>query len=106
MKRIANLINNLNEFFNERASVHAIQTQFIRRQRKITGSSFIKAMIFGNMSDSNSSIEGFCGLLKEDSVKITKQGLDFRFTAFAVDFMERMFQDYTKEARLTRFING
>jgi hypothetical protein len=93
MQRIANLVNNLNDYFSEKAHRYALESQFIRRKRKITGAEFIKAMILGNMADADSSIEGFCGFLRENSINITKQGLNFRFTASAVAFMEKMFQE-------------
>ena len=39
------------------------------------------------------SIEGMCQLLHENSVMISKQGLDFRFTESAVSFMKAMYQE-------------
>ena len=54
----------------------------------MTGSAFVRTLILGNMADGNCSIEGMCQLLWEDAVDITKQGLDFRFTESAVEFMQ------------------
>ena len=62
---------------------------FIKRQRKLTGSSFVKV---GNMGNANCSVDEVCQLLAEDSVEITKQGLDFRFTPEAVKFMDQLTQ--------------
>lgn len=39
------------------------------------------------------SVETMCQLLNEDSIDITKQGLDFRFTKEAVEFMKRMYNE-------------
>lgn len=44
----------------------------------------------GNIGVENCSIDEMCQLLNEDSVVMTKQGLDFRFTEEAVEFMKRM----------------
>lgn len=93
MEKIDNLSNALNEFFNNTADEVAFATGFIKRRRKLKGSSFIKALVLGNLGNGNCSIEGFCQFLYEDSIEITKQGLDSRFTNLAVKFMERMFYE-------------
>ena len=91
MSKIMNLSKTLNEFFNKKANDISIATGFIKRNRKIKGSSFIKALVLGNMGNVTCSIDSMCQLLNEDSVEITRQGLHFRFTATAVKFMERMY---------------
>ncbi len=52
----------------------------------------MKAMVFGNIRDVNSSIDAMRQLLYTDSIDISKQGLDFIFTQAAVDFMESMYK--------------
>lgn len=89
--KITCLSNNLNKFFNKRADEVSIETGFIKRKRKLSGSSFIKAIILGNIGVANCSIDTMCQLLNEASVVMTKQGLDFRFTEEAVEFMKRMY---------------
>lgn len=59
----------------------------------MSGSSFVKAIILGNIGVENCSIDEMCQLLNEDSVVMTKQGLDFRFTEKAVEFMKRMYNE-------------
>lgn len=93
MTKIAKISAIINEFFNQTAELISISTNFIQRKRKLTGSAFLKAMVFGNMQNINCSIEGMCGLLAVDKIAMSKQGLDFRFTDTAVKFMERMYQE-------------
>ncbi len=93
MDRIACLSKDLNEFFNEKADEISIAVGFIKRKRKLNGSSFIKAMVFGNIGVDDCSIETMCQLLNEDSIEITKQGLDFRFSEEAVEFMKKMYNE-------------
>ncbi len=50
-------------------------------------------MVLGNIGVDNCSVETMCQLLNEDSIDITKQGLDFRFTEEAVEFMKRMYNE-------------
>ncbi len=93
MNKITCLSNYLNKFFNERANEVSIETGFIKRKRKLSGSSFIKAIILGNIGVANCSIDTMCQLLNEASVIITKQSLDLRFTEEAVEFMKRMYNE-------------
>lgn len=93
MHKLTNLSNILNQFFNETADNLALTTGFIKRKRKLTGSSFMKAMVLGNLGNASCSIDGFCQFLYETSIEITKQGLNFRFTSSAVKFMEKMFYE-------------
>lgn len=91
MDKVINLSRICKEFFIEKANCLSITTGFIKRRRKVTGSAFVRAMILGNMADGHCSIEGMCQLLGDDSIDITKQGLDFRFTENAVTFMKVMY---------------
>lgn len=93
MDKITNLSKICKEFFIEKANDLSIATGFIKRRRKITGSAFIRTLILGNIGDGNCSIEGMCQLLWESSIDITKQGLDFRFTESAVEFMQAMYKE-------------
>jgi hypothetical protein len=96
MNKIFCLSEKLHEFFNKKAEETAVITGFIKRRRKLKGSSFIKAMVLGNMGNGNCSIDGLCQLLNEDAVEITKQGVDFRFTEVAVKFMASMYLEAAK----------
>lgn len=61
-------------------------TGFIKRERKFTGSKFIKTLVFGWMQKPEVTKEELTqsGLLNE--VKISVQGLDKRFTSAAAEF--------------------
>jgi len=89
MTKIQNFEKNLKEFLNEKADNISSSTRFIKRRRKIKGSSFAKAMIIGNLGQ-ESSLEGICALFCHEDVEITKQGLDLRFTQESVEFMEHL----------------
>ncbi len=89
MTKIQNFEKNLKELLNEKADNISSSTRFIKRRRKIKGSSFAKAMIIGNLGQ-ESSLEGICALFCHEDVEITKQGLDLRFTRESVEFMEHL----------------
>jgi hypothetical protein len=77
---------------NERADQLSFSTGFIKRRRKVTGSSFAKALIIGNMGR-ESSLEGMCELFSQDEITLTKQGIDFRFTQEGVNFMRALYEE-------------
>ena len=93
MNKINYLSQTFKKFFTHKANDLAITTGFIKRKRKITGSAFIRTMVLGNIADGNCSIEGMRLLLWDDAISITKQGLDFRFTESAVEFMKAMYRE-------------
>lgn len=80
----------LKSLLNEKADELSISTGFIKRVRKIKGSSFAKALIVGNMGQ-ESSLEGICSLFAQEEIAITKQGINLRFTQGSVKFMESLY---------------
>ncbi|OCA06260.1 transposase, IS4 family [Wolbachia endosymbiont of Trichogramma pretiosum] len=60
MKRIVCISKKLKEFFNEKADKISTTTGFIKRKRKLKGSSFVKAIVLGNIGIDNCSIEIIC----------------------------------------------
>ena len=93
MKKITTLWENFKEFFNEKADAIAISTGFIKKKRKLKGASFLKVLVLSNMRAKTHSIESIYQLLHEDSVKMTKHRLDFRFSEEAVDFMKGIYRE-------------
>jgi hypothetical protein len=93
MNRLLILSKTINNFFNITADAISISCGFIKRKRKLVGSSFMKALVFGNLQNPNCSIEGMCQILDEDSINMSKQGLNFRFSSESVEFMELMFKE-------------
>ncbi len=65
MNKITCLSKKLKEFFNEKADKISITTRFIKRKRKLKGSSFVKAIVLGNIGVDNCSVETMCQLLNE-----------------------------------------
>ena len=93
MKEVIEISEKLNKYFNETGNKVGGEVKFIKRQRKITATSFVKTMILGGIEGGDNSIESTCQMLYEENIKITKQGLEFRFTKEAVALMEGMFEE-------------
>jgi hypothetical protein len=79
--------------FNERANELAMQIGFIQRERKITGSNFIKTLLFGWLQNSSPSVEGLVRAGVSHDLLITAQGLDKRFTEKAANFMKSLLEE-------------
>lgn len=92
MTKIQRFEKNLKELLNEKADNISLSTKFIKRKRKVQGSSFAKAMIIGNLGQ-ECSLEGICALFCQEDIEITKQGVDLRFTRESVEFMEKLYSE-------------
>jgi hypothetical protein len=92
MKPKGHFETKLKELLNQKAEDICISTGFIKRARKIKGSSFAKAMVLGNIGK-ESSLEEMCELFSQEKISLTKQGLDLRFTQASVDFMKALYQE-------------
>ena len=92
MSIIATFEQKLKFLLNEKADQLSVSTGFIKRRRKVTGSSFAKALIIGHMGREN-SLEVMCELFSQDEIVLTKQGIDFRFTQEGVNFMRALYEE-------------
>jgi hypothetical protein len=72
----------------ERADELARQTGFVKRQRKLKGSQFVQALVFGWMADSEARLETLSQSAANVSVQISRQGLHQRFTPEAAAFLQ------------------
>jgi len=77
---------------NEKADNLSSSTNFIKRRRKLKGSSFAKAMMIENLGQ-ESSLERLCSLFWREHIQITKQALDLRFNRESVDFMKNLYNE-------------
>jgi len=93
MHKVSKLSVIFKDFFIKKANAVSHITGFIKRNRKLTGSSFIKTLVLGNMGGRDLSLENMCSLLHEDHVNITKQGLYLKFNSNSVTFMQVMYKE-------------
>lgn len=68
------------------------QSGFIRRQRKLRGSSYAQALVFGWMSNPASTMSELSQAAATVGVAISKQGLDARFSERSAAFMNALLQ--------------
>ena len=93
MSIFSKVAKTLQFIFNERADLLAKETGFIIRQRKITGSNFIKTFLFGWLQNHCPSMEGLVRSALNHGLHITAQGLDQRFNESAATFIKSVLDE-------------
>lgn len=88
MTIVTDIAKAMQTILTERADELAKMTGFIKRQRKMTGSGFVQALVFGWLAEGEARLETLSQSCQNVSVNITRQGLHQRFTAEAAEFLE------------------
>lgn len=101
MTTIAELGSVLQELLTTTADEVGRQSGFIQRQRKLRGSSYAQALVFGWMSNPASTMSELSQAAATVGVRISKQGLDARFSPQSAAFMEALLQ-----RAISRMIEG
>jgi len=78
----------MQDVLTNRADELARKVGFIKRQREMTGSGFVQALVFGWLAEGEARLETLSQSCKNVSVNITRQGLNQRFTPEAADFLK------------------
>lgn len=82
----------MQEVLHEKANHLAWETGFMERERKLTGASFVKGLVFGWMSSPQSSLAGLSQSIGNAGTPITRQGLQDRFTPQASLFLRAVLE--------------
>lgn len=73
------------------------KTGFVQRQRKVTGSGFVQALVFGFMANPASTRQEINQAASLAGMAISTQGLDKRFTAKAACFLDQLLAEAVKQ---------
>jgi hypothetical protein len=84
--QLTDLASQLQTLFGADADRAAAESQFIRRQRKLSGSAFAQGLVFGWLDKPQSSLDELVGSLARSGVTLTPQSLHDRFTPQAAEF--------------------
>ena len=79
-------------FFGEVPQRLGEAVKFVQRRSKLTAKLFAEILIASSYT-SQTTLEQMCQLLRRRGVKITKQGLDKRFTSEATTFLKNLFKE-------------
>jgi hypothetical protein len=86
----------LQPLFTTEADRLARATGFVRRERAISGASFLQALVFGWMHDPQATLEALADTAARDGRRVTPQALDQRLTRPAVAFLRAVLAAATR----------
>lgn len=81
LSNLTNIPQKIINIFHKEAKNYGKETKFIKRNSKLTAPAFLRALLATCLSQSF-TLEIFCSFLKEQGVRITKQGLHQRFNEY------------------------
>lgn len=87
----------LRAVFTEKADELAKQTQFIKRQVKITGSWFVQTLVFGWLMEPTATLEALTQTGAALGLSLSPQALDQRFSQEASTFLKAMVDTATAQ---------
>ena len=76
----------------ETADIIGRETGFIKRLRKLSGSGFVQTLVFGWLSNPNSTIEELCQSAATLDTDISPHGLNKRFTPQAANCLKKVLE--------------
>lgn len=78
---------------SEIADTIAIETGFVKRQRKVTGSRFAQTLVFGWLDNPDATLDELTQTGVDIGLEISPQGLDQRFTQQGADCLHRILEE-------------
>lgn len=96
MNIVTQVANAMQGVLTESADVAALQTGFIKRQRKLTGSKFAQTLVFGWLDDPDATLDELSQTAYDLDVNISPQGLDKRFTQECSQFLHQVLREAIK----------
>jgi hypothetical protein len=89
MNIIPKIAESMQTILNDVANENATKCNFIKRQRKFSGSSFVKTLVFGWLDNPNATLDELTQSAIDLDVDITPQALDQRFTYEASECLKQ-----------------
>jgi len=103
--QIETLEKELRQVFTETADELARETDFVKRQRKLSGSIFAQALVFSWLSNPDASYTQIQQMLAVCGCPMSAQGLEQRFTPSAADFLLYLLYAATQVAMQAEELN-
>jgi len=92
MKILSQVAKSMQVVLTKAADIIGRKTGFIKRQREFSGSGFVQTLVFGWLSNPDSTLEELCQSAATLGIKISPQGLDKRFTPQAADCLQKVLE--------------
>jgi len=92
MEILSQIAEGMQAVLTKTADIIGRKTGFIKRLRKLSGSGFVQILVFGWLSNPNSTLEELCQSAATVGVGISPQGLNNRFTSQAADCLQKVLE--------------
>ena len=92
MDILSQVVEGMQVILTKTADILGRETGFIKRQRKLNGSGFVQALVFGWLSNPDSTVEELCQSLAALGTDISAPGLSKRFTQKASEFLRKVLE--------------
>jgi len=87
METLSQVSEVMQKVLDKRANEIAETATFFKRQRQLTGSSFVRGLVFGWINEPQATLDTLSQAIGNAGTPITRQGLHQRFTNEASDFL-------------------
>jgi hypothetical protein len=96
MDILSKVTDEMQGVLTQSADEKAIQTGFVKRERKVTGSKFIQTLVFGWLDNPDATLEELTQMGVKVGLDISPQGLDKRFTEDASQLTYKVLEETLK----------
>ena len=92
MKILSQVAESMQAVLTKTGDIIGRETGFIKRLRKLSGSRFVQALVFGWLNNPNSTVEELCQTAATLGIEISPRGLHKRFTPQASDCLQKILE--------------
>jgi hypothetical protein len=83
----------MQDVLTDSADIIAVQTGFVKRKRKLTGSNFTQMLVFGWLDNPDATLDELTQTGVDIGIDISPQGLEKRFNQQAANFLHRVLEE-------------
>ena len=92
MEILSQVAEGMQAVLTEASDIIGRKTGFIKRLRKLSGSGFVQTLVFGWLSNPDSTLEELCQSAVSLGIDISPQGLSKRFTPQAAGCLQEVLE--------------
>ena len=92
MSILTQVTEGMQEVLTESSDIIGRETKFIKRQRELSGSSFVQTLVFGWLISPEATLEELCQTAATLDIQISPPGLSKRFTPQASDCLRKVLE--------------
>jgi hypothetical protein len=106
MDNITQIATEMQKILGEEADRIGRETGFIKREKKVKGSSFIQAMVYGFQANPELTYEELSQSAATIGLAMSAQGMEQRFNREASEFMQEILEKAVRETAIKNDVKG